>query len=870
MLADTSGDTNNNNMVGGTAFQQQRPIRRGSDQLGSLSFSSEQQQPGGSLPTSREHTSFRGNRRDCDFRDGPSSLSATSAANSNNSADGNRPLLFRSSTEGSDAAFPRGGVARVSSDSYYGPSGAALGSNSDFRRSPSQRGRPLFGANNHTNNSSSNAAAMAGSIGSGGGSNNSLPPPPLIGRQGSFPLQQQHGHHRRNDPRFVASGGGSVNDWSDAAFLPDVQRSQTTQHSRSSFMEGSDESSFKSSATEHSEIPAHRSSINNNNPLVLNRGTSDGDSFGRTREWMTNRTSPQSSPSLNNNRRPSGLKFFQQSPNEAPLPPLLPPTTVAATDTGALKESLLVPHPRETSSLTTVSVVERPPPLLTSALGAGLTDRAEKAVTDVNDVLGVAGVKLDTDKECLSKLPSKQHILQAIAKIDSTIKATQSKSEDRKKSLDEALEEERLQRQKAEEFAIAESRRQAELLLENEANKRNEKERAHEEEISQFISERNAVFEIEQSTALLDLATKLKVATEDADKKIRDAVNEQMITTADSFDKDIVKMRKEHEKAKQASKKTELRLSAVEKDYQGKAKVIKNDGLAASATAPASCNVVSRVIAENRRKAAEAHMNQLTFLSQDADLKELDIVYQEQANIKDPIAGKTAIEWAQMAKQVTGLADALYTELCEAPYFESNLKTHEIIAPMVKEFVRHKQHKLKKQWIQLAEEYEYRRTLHEKQLQSAVHTKDRPKKSVSVPVRHSIFEGGKPSQPSLESASSRTSTNPYRRARRGNEVRSEYEQEQIIAEIAVKEALEKRIMFGGTDLPRQIGSLERELNCQFVNTFNAQRVDVIEQERVLSFTNVWSDMEKAVFLDRYEQLRCVVRFVLISMLTLSF
>jgi hypothetical protein len=141
--------------------------------------------------------------------------------------------------------------------------------------------------------------------------------------------------------------------------------------------------------------------------------------------------------------------------------------------------------------------------------------------------------------------------------------------------------------------------------------------------------------------------------------------------------------------------------------------------------------------------------------------------------------------------------------------------------------------------------------VYDKKLQSGSHAKEKPKKSVSIPIRQSIFQSGKPSQPILEPAGSRASTNPYRRARRGNEVRSEYEQEQIIAEIAAKEALEKRILFGGSDLPRQVGSLERALNGQFINTFRAQRVDVIQQERDVALTNVWSDMEKAIFLDRY-------------------
>jgi hypothetical protein len=168
----------------------------------------------------------------------------------------------------------------------------------------------------------------------------------------------------------------------------------------------------------------------------------------------------------------------------------------------------------------------------------------------------------------------------------------------------------------------------------------------------------------------------------------------------------------------------------------------------------------------------------------------------------------------------------------------------------VQEHVRHKQNRLKKRWMQLAEEYEYRESEFKKQMKSNDENRDKPKKSLSVPVRHSILQGGKPNQPVLESAGGRTSTNPYRRARRGNEVRSEYEQEQIIAEIAAKEAMEKRITFGRTDLPRQIGRLEHELTCPYIKTFTAQRVDILEQERELSLSNIWTDMEKSIFLDR--------------------
>jgi hypothetical protein len=65
--------------------------------------------------------------------------------------------------------------------------------------------------------------------------------------------------------------------------------------------------------------------------------------------------------------------------------------------------------------------------------------------------------------------------------------------------------------------------------------------------------------------------------------------------------------------------------------------------------------------------------------------------------------------------------------------------------------------------------------------------------------------------------------------------------------------MEKRIAFGGSGLPRQVGQLERELTGTFIQTFTALKVDVIAQEADLTLANVWTDMEKCIFLDRFMQ-----------------
>ena len=162
-----------------------------------------------------------------------------------------------------------------------------------------------------------------------------------------------------------------------------------------------------------------------------------------------------------------------------------------------------------------------------------------------------------------------------------------------------------------------------------------------------------------------------------------------------------------------------------------------------------------------------------------------------------------------MAGQVTGQSNALYSEPSETPFYDQIVKNHEVLAPFIKEFIRDKNKRLDKHWTELAEEYEVRKRLYEKQQRKLA---KKAKGSVAVTSRTSITginkekkeaEEEKPAEPAARS------NNPYRRARRGNEVRSEYEQEQIIAEIAAKEAMQKRITHGGTKVPRQIVPLER-------------------------------------------------------------
>ena len=176
------------------------------------------------------------------------------------------------------------------------------------------------------------------------------------------------------------------------------------------------------------------------------------------------------------------------------------------------------------------------------------------------------------------------------------------------------------------------------------------------------------------------------------------------------------------------------------------------------------------------------------------------------------------------------------------------------------EVIREKHRRLHDKWEKLAEEYLVRKDIYDKN-HLIIH-KEKHRKPTSQP---SIF-GSKPSaisgsRESIALASGgRSTNNPYRRARRGNAsnsgdvVRSEYEQEQIIAELTAKEAMEKRIKHGGSKLPRQVCELEKALNGTYIATFESRHVDdPLKEADEQRNTNIWSDMEKCIFLDRFLQ-----------------
>jgi Myb-like DNA-binding domain len=727
-------------------------------------------------------------------------------------ANGSEDPPFRSSAtpglnsgEGSSLRMP---ASADPSDSYFNNSSG--GASSAFRRSPQQR-RATFG------------------IGRDGGG---LPPPP-IGRSGSF-------NHRRNDPRFSST------------YNYDQDRDSTVTHNETlPIITSTDDQKQQSFAK-----------------------LADGDPFGRTREWGSggSRRSPQSSPM--NRRIPLGYNA-SSSPHERTkltAPTLLlgggvsqPPMNVPLVNeyssmsytrptTGSSPSATLpvkeTPKEIEQSidqAALPVSNVEDapPPPMFTSAIGENNIKRGENVIGEVVELLECFDLKATGPGE-LYKLPSKQQILKSIAMMDAKIKEAQKVAEEKKQAVNLAIKNEEEIRAKTKEEALSEAKRQEDQRVRREEELRFGEEKALESEIEFLTKQKIDSLTIQKAKNVTELESKLRTSREQEELKLKENLNQQIVLTADNFDKDIVKIRKDLDKTKQIASRTETKLTSIEDDY--KTKVERAEKCGSSDKEPRTEDLIAAIFAENQRRAAEAHMFQSIRTSNYVDEDQFIVLLEEIEARKDPKRERTIGEWAQLTQLVSGPTDALYTEPSQAPYFKHNEQRHALLEPFITEYIRDKETRLLQDWTNLAEEYEFRRHVFEKALPIR---EKKTTKSSNLIERYSIL-GDKP-QVVLESNGGRTAANPYRRPRRGNEVRSEYEQEQVIAELAEKEALQKRISCGGCLVPRQRTELEQNLTCTYVSTFVAQKVDMVEQEKQLEITNVWTDMEKCIFLDRFMQ-----------------
>ena len=481
--------------------------------------------------------------------------------------------------------------------------------------------------------------------------------------------------------------------------------------------------------------------------------------------------------------------------------------------------------------------------LTTEALEEAVRQRAEGVLKTIAELVPPSKPLSDGQP---NDLPTKTVILKAVALVDAKIKKAQKETDDVQLEVDESLRMEAEAAEQAKERAIIEAQQRKEA----EQKKREEKElsdmSAKQELLERIFASRETELNAEGERDAMELERELGRARTDVDEGLEKDIQAQMETATVAFERDLGEVRNDLEEAEIAAEETLSMITTGEGSGQP------------SATGPTShfpdpVEVVKRIYTENRERAAQAHAE---FFADFPISKKDEDDPNSLGSLRDPKENRTTAEWATMSRDVTGFSNALYTDPWEAPYFEANQSDHEEIAPLVTEYVRHINEMLEADWRDLAEEYDYRKKLYKEQRKKTEGSnKGRQRQaSLSSSVRHSIF-GAKPTaKPSLEPTSGvRNSNNPYRRARRGNEVRSEYEQEQIIQEIASNEAFEKRITFGRCELPRQVGPLENKLTVRFFNTFSAQKVDLEEQERELARTKLWTDMEKCIFLDRFLQ-----------------
>ena len=232
-------------------------------------------------------------------------------------------------------------------------------------------------------------------------------------------------------------------------------------------------------------------------------------------------------------------------------------------------------------------------------------------------------------------------------------------------------------------------------------------------------------------------------------------------------------------------------------------------------------SLISSITEENQRRAKEAHNNSLQiicgmphFTPGVNPLAEISSLDQDStgANIK-PVSN---YNWALLSRRVRGPTEALYANPMENPYWEYNQRKHEIIKDQVLKEVSRRKSILYQHWTMLACEYmvHHNNWKMEKGEDEDETDEEEPTTSNEDTTRRSSRNSG---------------TSSHRRPRRGagtgfyiggtgDVVRTEYEQELILKDIAEREARERRIKFGGCAIPRQIGKLERVCTLQLTLT----------------------------------------------------
>ena len=517
-------------------------------------------------------------------------------------------------------------------------------------------------------------------------------------------------------------------------------------------------------------------------------------------------------PSYSNNKSP----FSREEGNE------VDEGVTKKTDEGPAPSAKLPTDIKEPSSPVKE---EKPASLTCSALKDEVKiQKAEDIICRMAKIMDNSSASVPS-QEGLTPLPTKIEITKCMAELEKKIKAKGKQATTTKKEVREMEEREKEERMRKEMDKIKEEERKAQEEL--------DRRRQIEKEFEDRINERNQSVEDKRE----ELMRVFNARKDDLNEQRRSGRAKLENDCQAAIDEKVSGLKKKIFTVREKVKEAELTIQELdeiafqEANIAAMPEMIDEDGADSLPTmdAPGKMSgLIGKLLAQNQRTASEAHHDSLSA-----------IPYFPQATQDGETVSNE--EWSNRARKVTGIHDALYLEPKDVPMFEENNRTFLEFAPHMKECIRVQNEKLKSRWSDLANQYVTRQAIYKEET------------GVDLDSSGGFFSAGKPIE--IDEPAPR-GNNPYRRPRRGisqgDVVRSEYEQEQIIAELAAKEAMEKRIKEGGCALPRQQGLLERQLFASYSNGFFAHRVDdMLADEEERCHVNIWSDMEKCIFLDRF-------------------
>lgn len=499
-------------------------------------------------------------------------------------------------------------------------------------------------------------------------------------------------------------------------------------------------------------------------------------------------------------------------------------------------------------------------PLTVTSLSDDKVDKAEKAVRRLSKLAGKDSQGVERSSLVL---PSKQQILGAMSTLESKIKTRKKETDSLQSEISDARKKEALELEKERERKDLEERRKVAAERRREEEKEREMLRKEEEErlkveederrrkaarkkAKELTRRRQEQVEEDRKERVAKLQAELRTRKEEEREVVRSLKRKRHGPTIDELEasaqeastkeqKAAAEAMSAEEGAQEATRRARVASEAAEAERRLAEEFRQTGGIGLSTPGkkakklPRSVeqlsevmerpecgasigmgDLVKSIVAANRNAAAAAHKASLAaipytpippMLGKGEGMEGLE-------ESKENKPQRTNEEWTTLARQVTGLADALYVDPTEAPSFTYIEENHEAVGPLVREHVRSKRRKLHARFVELGTEFVVRKQKYDE-------AKADEAKADAASVAQEEEE--------QKQDTSGRSSNPYRRARRGDRgggsgigvgdfASSEYEQEQIIAKITAQEQMEKRIKLGGCALPRQILEVEEVRN----------------------------------------------------------